>query len=129
MHESVKGTQQFEGIGNRLAKMVRIPTVSGAGNEEFYQIGAYRALLEKEFSYLFQAAKKHPVGEALLLELQVEAEGPHHTLRAVVAPRKAPAVKTPDRAHLLLGLETPRTHAVSGDDAQRMLGPHLRSPA
>lgn len=75
MHESVKGTEQFEGIGNRLAKMVRIPTVSGAGNEEFYQIGAYRALLEKEFSYLFQAAKKHPVGEALLLELAAEDTG------------------------------------------------------
>ena len=63
--------------------------------------------------------------EALLLELQVDAEAPHEALLAVVAPRKAAAVKSPDRPHLLLGLKAAITHAVAHREAERML---RRSP-
>ena len=63
--------------------------------------------------------------KALLLELQINAEAPHEALLAVVAPRKAPAVKSPDRPHLLLGLEAAVAHAVAHREAERML---RRSP-
>lgn len=59
----------FEHIGEKLAGMVRIPTVSGKGNEEQYRIGEYRDCLRAQFPHLFGAAKELPVGEALLLRL------------------------------------------------------------
>lgn len=65
----------FETIGERLSQMVRIPTVSGAGNEALYEIGAYRDYLKKEFCHLFGAVEIHPVGEALLLRLAGNLSG------------------------------------------------------
>ncbi|EET59282.1 peptidase dimerization domain protein [Marvinbryantia formatexigens DSM 14469] len=59
----------FEQIGTVLSEMIRIPTVSGAGNEEQYRIGEYRECLRKNFPELFAAAKEYPIGEARLLKL------------------------------------------------------------
>lgn len=60
----------FERIADIFSEMVRIPTVSGKGNEQDYQIKEYRECLQKSFPYLFAACKKIPVGEALLLLLE-----------------------------------------------------------
>ncbi len=59
----------FEQIGETLAGMVRIPTVSGKENEDKYRIGEYRDYLRQRFWRLFGAAEALPVGEALLLRL------------------------------------------------------------
>lgn len=59
----------FEEIGEKLSKMVRIPTVSGAGNEPEYQIQEYRRVLKKEFPGLFAAVEETAIGEARLLYL------------------------------------------------------------
>lgn len=59
----------FEEISKRLSEMVRIPTVSGKGNEAQYEIGRYREYLTSEFSHLFQNAERIAIGEALLLHI------------------------------------------------------------
>lgn len=60
----------FEKTAERLSGMVRIPTVSGKGNENLYEIGRYKAYLEQEFSHLFAYADRIAIGEALLLHLK-----------------------------------------------------------
>lgn len=57
----------FEEAGRILSGMVKIPTVSGKGNEEAYHIKAYRAYLRKEFPEIFSVAEEIAVGEARLL--------------------------------------------------------------
>lgn len=60
----------FEKTGEILSAMVRIPTVSGKGNEAEYKIEEYRACLYEAFSDLFSSCEKIPVGEALLLKIK-----------------------------------------------------------
>lgn len=43
------------------------------------------------------------------------------TLRPVITPREAAAVHAPKDTRLLLGLEPPVGHAVTGDEPERML--------
>lgn len=59
----------FEEAGRKLSGMVKIPTVSGKGNEKDYRIGEYREYLKKEFANIFAQAEKIPVGEARLLKI------------------------------------------------------------
>lgn len=60
----------FERIGEKLSAMAAIPTVSGTGKEEDYQIEKYRAYLKTAFPSLFASVSVIPVGEALLLLLE-----------------------------------------------------------
>lgn len=59
----------FEDAGRILSDMVKIPTVSGHGNEKDYRIEEYRNYLKKEFDRLFSLAEEIAVGEARLLRL------------------------------------------------------------
>ncbi len=59
----------FEDAGRILSGMVKIPTVSGAGNEKDYHIGEYREYLKKEFKGIFTLAEEIQVGEARLLRI------------------------------------------------------------
>ena len=72
----------FEEIGRKLSGMVRIPTVSGKGNEEDYRIGAYREYLAKEFPSVFSQASVMQVGEARLLKLAGSGENSRPVLFA-----------------------------------------------
>lgn len=60
----------FEQIAERLSAMVQIPTVSGKGNEELYEIKRYKQYLMEEFTSLFEFAEKIEIGEAILLKLK-----------------------------------------------------------
>lgn len=59
----------FEDAGRILSGMVKIPTVSGHGNEKDYHIEAYREYLKKEFDGIFSLAEEIAVGEARFLRL------------------------------------------------------------
>lgn len=61
---------KFKKIGEKLAGMVQIATVSGAGNEAVYRIGEYRAYLKTVFAALFDAVEETAIGEARLLCLR-----------------------------------------------------------
>ena len=65
----------FTNIEKILSDMIRIPTVSGKGNEKDYQIREYRKLLETSFPHLFAAAWRVPVGDAMLLRLKGSGQG------------------------------------------------------
>lgn len=64
-----RGVIMFERTAERLSEMVKIPTVSGKGNETFYEIKRYKQYLENEFTTLFETAEKMEIGEALLLKI------------------------------------------------------------
>ncbi len=65
----------YEQIGEILSEMIKIPTVSGKGNEEQYQIDQYKEYLWKTFDTLFNTAEVIPVGDALLLKLNGVGDG------------------------------------------------------
>lgn len=66
----------FEDAGRILSGMVKIPTVSGVGNEQDYHMEEYREYLKQEFKRVFAAAEEIPVGEARLLRITGgQAEG------------------------------------------------------
>lgn len=60
----------FENIGETIAAMVSIPTVSGSGNEDMYHMAEYRGYLKKRFDSFFSQVEIHPIGEALLCHLR-----------------------------------------------------------
>ncbi len=70
----MSGNARFGDIGEKLSGMVRIPTVSGEGNEADYHIAEYRNHLAAVFPHLFGAAVRTPVGEAMLLRLEGSGE-------------------------------------------------------
>lgn len=59
-----------EKIINICAGMIQIPTVSGAGNEEFFHIEEYRQYLRRSFPTLFSRAEVKKIGDALLLHIR-----------------------------------------------------------
>ncbi len=111
----------FERIGERIAKMVSIPTVSGEGNEEQYHISEYRSYLEKEFACLFENAEVYPIGEARLLRLPGTGEGQKapvlFTGHMDVVPADAAAWKQPPFSGINID------GCVWGRGAQDMKGP------
>ena len=72
----VKDDNRFDRIGETLAGMVAIPTVSGEGNEAEYHIAEYREYLAQAFPHLFGAAERTGIGEAMLLHLAGTGEDP-----------------------------------------------------
>ena len=112
----------FAHIEKSLSEMIRIPTVSGKGHEKDYRIREYRELLEKLFPHLFGAARKIPVGEAMLLYLKGAGREKRPVLFTghmdVVPASETPAWEYPPFSGQI------KDGSIWGRGSQDMKGPH-----
>lgn len=70
---------KFDGIEERLAGMIRIPTVNGSCRE--YRIDEYKNYLKAQFDTVFDTAAVLPVKDALLCRIR-GAEGRQEAYRS-----------------------------------------------
>ena len=64
---------KFDGIEERLAGMIRIPTVNGSCRE--YRIDEYKNYLKAQFDTVFDTAAVLPVKDALLCRIKERRGG------------------------------------------------------
>lgn len=60
---------RFQEIENVLSGMLQISTISGKGNEQFYEIQRYKAYLKEMFPNVFKQADVTRIGDALIIKL------------------------------------------------------------
>lgn len=83
-------------ISEIFSGMISIPTVSGEGNEEIYEIDRYKNYLRSQFPVLFHKAEVTPIGNALLLFLRGDEEKKQGELLPVLFTGHMDVVPIPD---------------------------------
>ena len=72
---------KFDGIEERLAGMIRIPTVNGSFRE--YRIDEYKNYLKAQFDTVFDTAAVLPVKDALLCRCLLYTSQPWERIRCL----------------------------------------------